>query len=210
MKTKSKRFLNLATLSLALLGTTLLMGRPVKAEVVLTRGTQQSGENAEDSDAKIKKEYLERYKLDKLEGQGQYYKDRFLGYLKGHKDGFKGIERPEPGDIPVPTDFQGDPQDYKDGYEEGFAEGRYKRYPLEAGDASHDNEGRQEENKIPGTSHDNEGRQEENKTPGTSHDNEGRQEESDNRQEDIFTPIVEAIIGAVLEAWTHVLNWFTL
>ncbi|MEY1913124.1 hypothetical protein AB7826_03220 [Streptococcus pyogenes] len=34
MKTKSKRFLNLATLCLALLGTTLLMGRPVKAEVV--------------------------------------------------------------------------------------------------------------------------------------------------------------------------------
>lgn len=33
MKTKkSKRFLNLATLCLALLGTTLLMGRPVKAE----------------------------------------------------------------------------------------------------------------------------------------------------------------------------------
>ncbi|AIG49969.1 hypothetical protein STAB901_01990 [Streptococcus pyogenes STAB901] len=32
MKTKSKRFLNLATLCLALLGTTLLMARPVKAE----------------------------------------------------------------------------------------------------------------------------------------------------------------------------------
>ncbi|SUO45749.1 hypothetical membrane associated protein [Streptococcus pyogenes] len=30
MKTKSKRFLNLATLCLALLGTALLMGRPRK------------------------------------------------------------------------------------------------------------------------------------------------------------------------------------
>ncbi len=37
MKTKSKRFLNLATLCLALLGTTLLMARPVKAEVVMTQ-----------------------------------------------------------------------------------------------------------------------------------------------------------------------------
>ncbi|ACI60683.1 hypothetical protein JavanS529_0001 [Streptococcus satellite phage Javan529] len=36
MKTKSKRFLNLATLCLALLGTTLLMGHPVKAEAVYT------------------------------------------------------------------------------------------------------------------------------------------------------------------------------
>ncbi|HER0014966.1 TPA: hypothetical protein VIU24_001736 [Streptococcus pyogenes] len=206
MKTKSKRFLNLATLCLALLGTTLLMAQPVKAEVVLTRGTQQADENAEDSDAKIKKEYLERYGLDELEGQ--YYKDRFLGYLKGHKDGFKGIERPEPGDIPVPNDFQGDPQDYKDGYEEGFAEGRYKRHPLEAGDASHENEGRQEENNTPGASHENEGRQEENNTPGASHENEGRQEESSDQQEDIFLPIVEAIVGAVLQAWTHIFNWF--
>ncbi|VHM38841.1 hypothetical protein [Streptococcus pyogenes] len=32
MKTRSKRFLNLATLCLALLGTTLLMAQPVKAE----------------------------------------------------------------------------------------------------------------------------------------------------------------------------------
>ncbi|HES7080386.1 TPA: hypothetical protein VO529_000615 [Streptococcus pyogenes] len=47
MKTKSKRFLNLVTLCLALLGTTLLMGRPVKAE--------------EDSD--IKKEYMKRLML---------------------------------------------------------------------------------------------------------------------------------------------------
>ncbi|HEP2964787.1 TPA: hypothetical protein VCJ38_000813 [Streptococcus pyogenes] len=32
MKTRPKRFLNLATLSLALLGTTLLMAQPVKAD----------------------------------------------------------------------------------------------------------------------------------------------------------------------------------
>ncbi|HGK8122455.1 TPA: hypothetical protein ACJ7B5_001070, partial [Streptococcus pyogenes] len=65
MKTKSKRFLNLATLCLALLGTTLLMTRPVKAEVVLAEGTQRTAENAEDDN--IKKDYLTRVGLDKLE-----------------------------------------------------------------------------------------------------------------------------------------------
>ncbi|HES0897267.1 TPA: hypothetical protein VNH60_000087 [Streptococcus pyogenes] len=44
--------------------------------------------------------------------------------------------------------------------------------------------------------------------PEASQEDEGRQEESDNQQEDIFTPIVEAIIEAVLGAWTQVLNWF--
>lgn len=51
MKTKSKRFLNLATLCLALLGTTLLMARPVKAEVVMTQSpagdSQVSEKNSE-------------------------------------------------------------------------------------------------------------------------------------------------------------------
>ncbi|HER2672243.1 TPA: hypothetical protein VJY79_001716 [Streptococcus pyogenes] len=41
MKTKSKRFLNLATLCLALLGTTLLMGEPVKAEATRILNVQQ-------------------------------------------------------------------------------------------------------------------------------------------------------------------------
>ncbi|HGM9000959.1 TPA: hypothetical protein ACKQOX_000459 [Streptococcus pyogenes] len=42
MKTKSKRFLNLATLCLALLGTTLLMARPVKAEVSRSEGAERT------------------------------------------------------------------------------------------------------------------------------------------------------------------------
>ncbi|HER5569310.1 TPA: hypothetical protein VO314_001383 [Streptococcus pyogenes] len=61
---------------------------------------------------------------------------------------------------------------------------------------------------APEASREGEGRQEENETPGASQEDEGRQEESDNQQEDIFSPIVEAIIEAVLGAWTHVLNWF--
>ncbi|HFX5146684.1 TPA: hypothetical protein ACIEVS_000967 [Streptococcus pyogenes] len=200
MKTKSKRFLNLATLCLALLGTTLLMTRPVKAEVSLVRGTQQTVENAEDSDAKIEKEYLERYGLNKLEGQ--YYIDRFRGYLNGHKDGLKGSKRPKPGDIPIPSDFQGDRQDYKDGYEEGFAEGRYKRRPLEteAEDDSQEEEGRQEGRQ--------EGSQEGSQTPEDSQRSEERQGESGNQQGDMLTPIVDAIVDAIFEAWDYVLSWF--
>ncbi|HGH9922698.1 TPA: hypothetical protein ACJPGS_001000 [Streptococcus pyogenes] len=45
MKTKSKRFLNLATLYLALLGTTLLMGRPVNADNADMEVSQKFNEN---------------------------------------------------------------------------------------------------------------------------------------------------------------------
>ncbi|AXI58523.1 TPA: hypothetical protein VNJ63_000085 [Streptococcus pyogenes] len=77
-----------------------------------------------------------------------------------------------------------------------------------APEASQESEGRQEENETPEASREDGGRQEENETPEASQEDEGRQEESDNQQEDIFTPIVEAIIEAVLGAWTQVLNWF--
>ncbi|VHE09202.1 Uncharacterised protein [Streptococcus pyogenes] len=45
MKTKSKRFLNLATLCLALLGTTLLMEQPVKAETSTVRSLVRGGKD---------------------------------------------------------------------------------------------------------------------------------------------------------------------
>ncbi|HEQ1488952.1 TPA: hypothetical protein VD593_000394 [Streptococcus pyogenes] len=56
MKTKSKRFLNLATLCLALLGTTLLMGQPIKAEAVvsdLNDAVSSMGDTAEETDVNI-------------------------------------------------------------------------------------------------------------------------------------------------------------
>ncbi|HEQ9157568.1 TPA: hypothetical protein VIE79_000661 [Streptococcus pyogenes] len=57
MKTKkSKRFLNLATLCLALLGTTLLMGRPVKAEgsVVSDNSSGSTSSLVDDSEREVK------------------------------------------------------------------------------------------------------------------------------------------------------------
>ncbi|HFN2786403.1 TPA: hypothetical protein ACHDB9_000240 [Streptococcus pyogenes] len=66
MKTKSKRFLNLATLCLALLGTTLLMARPVKAEVIPV--TETEGVQKQQTEDTFKKEYMDRFGLDRLEG----------------------------------------------------------------------------------------------------------------------------------------------
>ncbi|HER3004979.1 TPA: hypothetical protein ACQKR9_001260 [Streptococcus pyogenes] len=80
MKTRSKRFLNLATLSLALLGTTLLMAQPVKAEGVQIVDRDRSTEQEN-----IKKNYMERLGLSNL--TGQYDKDRFEGYLDGYNKG---------------------------------------------------------------------------------------------------------------------------
>ncbi|VHB43650.1 Uncharacterised protein [Streptococcus pyogenes] len=96
MKTKSKRFLNLATLCLALLGTTLLMGCPVKAETsdmsgfytARDRGDSdgyQSGLNGGDFDPnnpdsiKVPKDIETKY--------GSDYKDAYgEGYERGRRD----------------------------------------------------------------------------------------------------------------------------
>ncbi|HES5908713.1 TPA: hypothetical protein VOX87_000653 [Streptococcus pyogenes] len=140
MKTKSKRFLNLATLCLALLGTTLLIAQPVKAEVTVatTEGVQQAEKNAENI---TYKEYMAQFGLGELEEP--YYKSRFQGYLDGYKEGLEGSRStsPEPKDIQLPNGFSGDPVGYTDGYEEGFGKGAHKHRPLEAEDASPDTEG---------------------------------------------------------------------
>ncbi|HER0850741.1 hypothetical protein ETT45_01880 [Streptococcus pyogenes] len=118
MKTKkSKRFLNLATLCLALLGTTLLMGRPVKAEAAripnvqqgqsdISNNTRENGEQDDESGAK----YAESYRI-------------------GNEDGYKAGKKATPNDtleredIKVPDPDKLDPEGYKDGYEGGFWKG---------------------------------------------------------------------------------------
>ncbi|HEQ8384490.1 TPA: hypothetical protein ACQM9F_000427 [Streptococcus pyogenes] len=138
MKTKSKRFLNLATLCLALLGTTLLMAHPVKAEVVPTaQEVQQTTEHEDNiSEDIIKKEYMALFGFDDNDledhlqdpGSKEYYK----GYVDGYKKGFKGEERTNRGDIEAP-DIEDEYEDeYKDGHEGGFEAGRRKAYPVTA------------------------------------------------------------------------------
>ncbi|HEP1338635.1 TPA: hypothetical protein VB390_000508 [Streptococcus pyogenes] len=113
MKTKSKRFLNLATLCLALLGTTLLMGQPVKAEVPRTEEVQQQPEENED----IKKEYMKRLGVtDSDLKEKEDLNNRVQGYLEGYADGQKPNAPEEPGDYD--PDFT---DDYDDGYIEGYS-----------------------------------------------------------------------------------------
>ncbi|HHD3994552.1 TPA: hypothetical protein ACNZEK_000673 [Streptococcus pyogenes] len=114
MKTKSKRFLNLATLCLALLGTTLLMGEPVKAEATRILNVQQEqpdissntrGNGEQDDEAGAR--YAESHR-----------KGTEDGYEAGKKATNETLER---GNIQVPDKL--DPEEYKDGYEGGFSKG---------------------------------------------------------------------------------------
>ncbi|HES2727400.1 TPA: hypothetical protein ACF4HL_001580 [Streptococcus pyogenes] len=114
MKTKSKRFLNLATLCLALLGTTLLMGEPVKAEATRILNVQQEqpdissntrGNGEQDDEAGAR--YAESHR-----------KGTEDGYEAGKKATNETLER---GNIQVPDKL--DPEGYKDGYEGGFSKG---------------------------------------------------------------------------------------
>ncbi|HER2311845.1 TPA: hypothetical protein VJX09_000996 [Streptococcus pyogenes] len=119
MKTKSKRFLNLATLCLALLGTTLLTTQPVKAEEgqnkqqevsVSSQSGQSEGEDlSEDSDDKYP-------------------------YAEGHE-----ADPKEPKDIPEPefNPYESEGEDrndfkegFRDGYPAGYVEGWRKSHPL--------------------------------------------------------------------------------
>ncbi|HEP1338634.1 TPA: hypothetical protein VB390_000507 [Streptococcus pyogenes] len=138
MKTKSKRFLNLATLCLALLGTTLLMARPVKAEVVMTQSpagdSQASEKNSEQQKDIIKKRYMDQTGISSEDLEQQHEKNRFEGYFNGYNDGLSGLERPERDNIKVPSDCSdghGDVE-YKDGYQGGFEEGMREARPIAA------------------------------------------------------------------------------
>ncbi|HER2321060.1 TPA: hypothetical protein ACISRQ_000498 [Streptococcus pyogenes] len=136
MKTKSKRFLNLATLCLALLGTTLLMARPVKAEVtaVTTEGVQrQTAENEDTIDEDtIRKEYMAFFGLsdsDSLDGDARY-----KGYVDGYRKGFSGENRTDRSAIEDPyyTALSYEDGEYRDGYEQGFEKGRHEAHPVTA------------------------------------------------------------------------------
>ncbi|VGV45331.1 Uncharacterised protein [Streptococcus pyogenes] len=122
MKTKSKRFLKLATLCLALLSTALLMTQPVKAEAVpqsVEQGVTQERNRVTDTTSGTYG----------VESQKQWYR----GYDEGYAKGLSGSDRFERDDIVVPEDIDsryGD--DYKEGYEGGFEDGRRKAKPVEA------------------------------------------------------------------------------
>ncbi|HHD3551683.1 TPA: hypothetical protein ACNZNV_000201 [Streptococcus pyogenes] len=92
MKTKSKRFLKLATLCLALLGTTLLMGRPVKAEfTTIVEPHQEAWNRGKDDGYKNGLSGSDRSKRDDIVVPGgiesQYSGDYKDGYEGGFEEG---------------------------------------------------------------------------------------------------------------------------
>ncbi|HEP2324036.1 hypothetical membrane associated protein [Streptococcus pyogenes] len=126
MKTKSKRFLNLATLCLALLGTTLLMTRPVKAEVTVSEGESASHQTTKSTS-------LGNLFLSSEGGENGRYDYDFwhrLGYSEGYE---KGKESDGPGidNIDVPENVL-DKGAYKDGYEGGHEAGWRDTHPIES------------------------------------------------------------------------------
>ncbi|HFZ8985882.1 TPA: hypothetical protein ACIPTK_001741 [Streptococcus pyogenes] len=204
MKTKSKRFLNLATLSLALLGTTLLMAQPVKAEGVQIVDRDRSTEQEN-----IKKNYMKLLGLSEQDLTGQYHKGRFEGYLDGYKNG----QKPGASEYPEKTgkyDPESDnPNDgYGDGYGQGYTDG-YNDRML--------NRNREEtpENNSPKTSDvENHGKSQDHKedSPVESQDHkEDSPVESPDHKEDspVESPVSDllSVIGSLI---TFVLNWFSL
>ncbi|HEP6115142.1 TPA: hypothetical protein VLM34_000742 [Streptococcus pyogenes] len=123
MKTKSKRFVNLATLCLALLGTTLLMEQPVRAEVVTK--VQQ------DEKADWYRGYEEGLKKGKAASQRE------------------DLVRKE---IPVPEGVS-DKGEYWDGFETGYSAGWYQNHDFvggsDSGTSSNQSEQEEQESNDP-------------------------------------------------------------
>ncbi|HER7749287.1 TPA: hypothetical protein VO477_000604 [Streptococcus pyogenes] len=139
MKTRSKRFLNLATLCLALLGITLLMARPVKAEFVPTH--QQSGESSrlmndpgEDSSSEESTD-SNRQSLNRESEQDDEAEAQDAGWQKGLEAGKNSsIWKPalEFDEVPQPDVEYSDYvlQQYKEGYMAGYAYGWGETHEL--------------------------------------------------------------------------------
>ncbi|VGU98386.1 Uncharacterised protein [Streptococcus pyogenes] len=121
MKTKSKRFLSLATLCLALLGTTLLMTCPVKAEIV-TSEHQTS----------------ERRVGDTTESNGDYNDVWKRGYDDGRRDGSQP-DAPEMSTNELDEEARKKAREgnhgegYSDGYQSGYYQASYEtHHPIMA------------------------------------------------------------------------------
>ncbi|HEP1265131.1 TPA: hypothetical protein VB257_000070 [Streptococcus pyogenes] len=112
MKTKSKRFVNLATLCLALLGTTLLMEQSAEAEVILIPRPDWTSRGS-DSRAKSQAE------------NDPHQRGRVEGYQAGLEAAKKGGNSTiSPGDVPKP--YGSDEQkngSYKSGYTDMYRHG---------------------------------------------------------------------------------------
>ncbi|AND04406.1 hypothetical protein [Streptococcus pyogenes] len=119
MKTKSKRFLNLAALCLALLGTTLLVGRPVKAEA--RQETVQSIETGSKNE--------EVSQSSETSGNNLYEDARKKGYEKGYEAGKRpGAPKEPDDDSSINNPYDG----FSDGYIAGYSAGWHETHLVES------------------------------------------------------------------------------
>ncbi|HFJ4919900.1 TPA: hypothetical protein ACGUQO_001124 [Streptococcus pyogenes] len=208
MKTRSKRFLNLATLCLALLGTTLLTTQPVKA--------------AEISDSHSGKRVTNRRQF-KTYGDG--YK---VGCEEGYKEGSKkgAPERPEDNpNVQKNEDYNpsnvGDPYDgYTDGFDSGYAKGWHK---ANDGDNLHHPESQgsdkaQDVEESTGDSHhpESQGRDEaqdveESTEKSHTEESQGNHEASNEGENSTDDLTVSSLLSSIVDTFlTLVLSWFNL
>ncbi|HHJ9475937.1 TPA: hypothetical protein ACQNZQ_000285 [Streptococcus pyogenes] len=181
MKTKSKRFLNLATLCLALLGTTLLMAHPVKAEAV---------KRSEGSDK------------SKVQEQSPYEKGKLEGYKAGLDEGKKKEAPSEPSKkLPdsIPYDTHNDKYYYRLGYEEGYTQGYYKG-KSESGQSEQDDISQESQEKGKSES----GQSEQDDISQEKGKSESGQSEQDDISQESLSPIFDAIVGVFQWIYTWV------
>ncbi|HER4541456.1 TPA: hypothetical protein VKN21_001640 [Streptococcus pyogenes NGAS719] len=208
MKIRSKRFLNLAPLCLALLSTTLLTTQPVKAN--------------DESSVQSRRESL---KKGKNYDYNDYDKEWKKGYAQGYIDGQgEGASR-YPDSNRYGSNSDSDPYDgYRDGYDEGYAAGWYKKHGFdksegeESDDPSQDSRGHQgsvesgSQQEDNGTDAKNKNSQEGEESDDPSQGDRGHQGsvESSTQQEDtdMISPIVQTVLQAVLGVLSSFLNWF--
>ncbi|KGE59961.1 hypothetical protein SPYSS1447_0450 [Streptococcus pyogenes SS1447] len=127
MKTKSKRFVNIATLCLALLGTTLLMAHPVKAEGV-TFQREQEMVGSGDYGQETHQGSSEGQALDELSGFNGT-ESQVKGYKAGYDDAINDKPQTPRDQLKVPSNL--DESDYKDGYGIGYNYGWEQNHPIE-------------------------------------------------------------------------------
>ncbi|HER1696695.1 TPA: hypothetical protein VOU70_001667 [Streptococcus pyogenes] len=137
MKTKSKRFLNLATLCLALLGTTLLMAHPVKAEVEGNSDESSlyisNNDGGGEGDDDLRERYLTERDLTTDHLKDEYYQGGLDGYKDGYKDGSKSDAPRQPKDNPYEGEKGGNYKTgYNDSYGSGYHYGWEKHHPIQS------------------------------------------------------------------------------
>ncbi|HEQ9820870.1 TPA: hypothetical protein VIS21_000470 [Streptococcus pyogenes] len=183
MKTKSKRFLNLATLCLALLGTTLLMTCPVKAEV---------GEGSDKSKVQQKQSPYEKtpYEQGVTDGHDAGYK---LGKQHRQQNGSSDAsptrpDVPEPKNNPYSTDS--DRKKYKLGWDTAYPSSYY------TGWYSYDHPNEEEEEDISG-----------NLSSQSSTEQDSTEQGS---TDDSFSSIIDMVVDITKTLWDLVSSWFSV